>query len=437
MKKTVHIPALLPGRWLLLLMLFVVLVYSCKKEEGEDQPTQTDQYLSVKKKIFSVMQYWYLWNHDLPTVNSANYSTPDAFLDALRYKKDRYSFIMDRTEFLNYFNEGTYYGHGISIGADVEGNLRIVFIYNDSPLKAAGVSRGWIIKSINGTLIQPGVDVTALLGKNEAGVENTFVFIDLQGQEHTVTSAKKAVAINSVLYKGVLQAGTKKTGYLVFETFITPSVAELDSAFNFFLSENIDEMIVDLRYNGGGEMNVAVHLSGLLASSAAAGKVLVKMEHNTDRSSYDTILTVPNNVQSPALSRLFYIAGRGTASASEVLMNGLSPWIPTITAGDSTYGKPVGMYAFDFKPDPYFFVPICFKLTNANGFGDYFDGLPADYYVGDDLTHDFGDPEEAELKAVLTYISEGHWPVTKAARKPVTGFGFNKLKGIRADYRIF
>jgi hypothetical protein len=87
MKKTVHISYLLPGRWLLLLLLFVVLVYSCKKEEGEDQPTQTDQYLSVKKKIFSVMQYWYLWNHDLPTVNSANYSTPDAFLDALRYKK--------------------------------------------------------------------------------------------------------------------------------------------------------------------------------------------------------------------------------------------------------------------------------------------------------------------------------------------------------------
>jgi C-terminal processing protease CtpA/Prc len=130
---------------------------------------------------------------------------------------------MDRTEFLNYFNEGTYYGHGISIGADAEGNLRIVFIYNDSPPKAAGVSRGWIIKSINGTLIQPGVDVTALLGKNEAGVENTFVFIDLQGQEHTVTSAKKAVAINSVLVERGTAGRNKEnrlSGY--FETFITP-----------------------------------------------------------------------------------------------------------------------------------------------------------------------------------------------------------------------
>jgi C-terminal processing protease CtpA/Prc len=437
MKKILPSRNFLTGRWLLFLLLSFVLVSSCKKDEENDQTTQTDQYLSVKKKMYSVMKYWYLWNHDLPTVNSANYNTPEAFLDALRNKKDRFSFIMDRNEFLNYFNEGTYYGHGISIGADAEGNLRVVFIYNDSPLKEAGVTRGWIIKSINGTLIQPGVDVTALLGKNEAGVENTFVFIDLQGQEHTVTSAKKAVAINSVLYKGVLQAGTKKAGYLVFETFITPSVAELDSAFDFFRSENIDEMIVDLRYNGGGEMNVAVHLSGLLVSSSAAGKMLVKMEHNADRSSYDTILTVPGNLSSPALSRLFYIAGRGTASASEVLINGLSPWIPTITAGDSTYGKPVGMYAFDFKPDPYFFVPICFKLSNANGFGDYFDGLPADYYVNDDLTHDFGNPEEAELKAVLTYISEGHWPVTKSLKKPVTGFGLDKLTGIRADYKIF
>ena len=214
-------------------------------------------------------------------------------------------------------------------------------------------------------------------------------------------------------------------------------MAELDSAFEFFRSENVDEMIVDLRYNGGGEMNVAVHLSGLLASSSAAGKVLVKMEHNRDRSSNDTILKVPNNVSSLALSRLFYITGRGTASASEVLINGLSPWIPTIIAGDSTYGKPVGMYAFDFKPDPYFFVPICFKLSNADGFGDYFDGLSANYYVGDDLTHDFGDSNEAELKAVLTYISKGHWPVTKAVKKPVAGFGLDKLTGIRADYKIF
>lgn len=436
MRKIFLLRSFLTGRWLLLLVLSLVLVSSCNKEE-DDQNVQTDPYLNVRRKMFSVMKYWYLWNRDLPTVNSAIYSTPDAFLNALRNKKDRFSFIMDRNEFLNYFNEGTYYGHGISIGADAEGNLRVVFIYNDSPLKEAGVTRGWIIRSINGTLIQPGVDVTALLGKNEAGVENTFVFIDLQGQEHTVTSAKKAVAINSVLYKGVLQAGTKKAGYLVFETFINPSVAELDSAFNFLRSENIDEMIVDLRYNGGGEMNVAVHLSGLLASSSAAGKVLVKMEHNADRSSYDTILTVPNNGQSLTLSRLFYITGRGTASASEVLINGLSPWIQTIAAGDSTYGKPVGMYAFDFKPDPYYFVPICFKLSNANGYGDYFDGLPANYYVSDDLSHDFGDPEEAQLKAVLTYISEGHWPVTKAMKKPVSGFGLDKLTGIRADYKIF
>jgi len=436
MRKIFLLRSFLTGRWLLLLVLSLVLVSSCNKEE-DDQNVQTDPYLNVRRKMYSVMKYWYLWNRDLPTVNSAIYSTPDAFLNALRNKKDRFSFIMDRNEFLNYFNEGTYYGHGISIGADAEGNLRVVFIYNDSPLKEAGVTRGWIIRSINGTLIQPGVDVTALLGKNEAGVENTFVFIDLQGQEHTITSAKKAVAINSVLYKGVLQAGTKKAGYLVFETFINPSVAELDSAFNFFRSENIDEMIVDLRYNGGGEMNVAVHLSGLLASSSAAEKVLVKMEHNADRSSYDTILTVPNNGQSLTLSRLFYITGRGTASASEVLINGLSPWIQTIAAGDSTYGKPVGMYAFDFKPDPYYFVPICFKLSNANGYGDYFDGLPANYYVNDDLSHDFGDPEEAQLKAVLTYISEGHWPVTKAMKKPVSGFGLDKLTGIRADYKIF
>ena len=179
MRKIFHSQNFLTGRWLLFLVFSFVLVSSCKKDEDDVQLALTDQYLSVKKKMYSVMKYWYLWNHDLPTVNSASYSTPEAYLNALRNKKDRFSFIMDRNEFLDYFNEGTYYGHGISIGADEEGNLRVVFIYDDSPLKKAGVSRGWIIQSINGTLIQPGIDVTALLGKNEVGVENTFVFIDL------------------------------------------------------------------------------------------------------------------------------------------------------------------------------------------------------------------------------------------------------------------
>lgn len=418
------------------LFLLAVSFSSCNKDD-DDQFSQEEQYLSVKRKIYSVMKYWYLWNKELPSVNSSNYNTPEAYLNALRNVKDRYSFIMDRTEFLNYFNQGTYYGHGISIGADADGRLRVVFIYNDSPLKAEGVTRGWIIKSINGTLIEPGVDVNALLGKNEAGVQNTFVFIDLQGQEHTIISAKKEVQINSVLYKGILQAGARKTGYLVFETFIETSKSELDDAFGYFRSEGVNEMILDLRYNGGGEMKIAVHLAGLLASQVAGGKLLVKMEHNADRQSYDTILTVPHYSQVLNIDRLFFIASRGTASASEVLMNGLSPWMDTYSVGDSTYGKPVGMYAFDFKPDPYFFVPICFKLSNASGFGDYFDGLPADYYVEDDLNHDFGDPQEAQLNAVLTYISEGHWPVKKIFRKPVTGFGLDKLKGIQAEYKIF
>lgn len=110
MKKILPSRNFLTGRWLLFLLLSFVLVSSCKKDEENDQTTQTDQYLSVKKKMYSVMKYWYLWNHDLPTVNSANYNTPEAFLDALRNKKDRFSFIMDRNEFLNYFNEGTYYG---------------------------------------------------------------------------------------------------------------------------------------------------------------------------------------------------------------------------------------------------------------------------------------------------------------------------------------
>jgi len=431
---------LLERRFFFLLLVTVLAFAQTSCTKDNDEPSTTEKTQAAEKLMVAIMREWYLWNSDLPqSVDVSKYSSPDALLDALRNTKDKWSFIMDWDEYVSYFSEGEYIGHGISMGEDEQGNLRIAFIFKDSPLADSGVTRGWIIKSINGTTITSETDVSSLLGDDEVGVQNTFVFQDLNGQSHQITSAKKAISINSVLCRTALTAGGKKVGYISFETFIETSMNELAEAFGYFAGQDIDELVVDLRYNGGGLMDVATYMSGLMASGIAGGKTLVKVEHNQARSAYDTTYTIPSGVSSPSLNRVFFIASKGTASASEVLINGLKPYMDVYIVGDSTYGKPVGMYGFDLSTYGYAFVPICFKLSNANGYGDYFDGMPADAYVDDDLTHDFGDPQEAELSTVLSYITNGSFTVKKAyVKKSPAAFGFNKLtKGIQSDYRIF
>ncbi len=122
----------------------------------------------------------------------------------------------------------------------------------------------------------------------------------------------------------------------------------------------------------------------------------------------DTTLNLPGNANGLTLNRMFFIATRNTASASELLINGVKPYITSdITAGDTTHGKPVGMYAFPFTYYDYVVLPVSFKYTNANDEGDFYEGIAPNLQAMDDLTRDFGDPQEESLKAILDYINTG------------------------------
>jgi hypothetical protein len=141
------------------------------------------------------------------------------------------------------------------------------------------------------------------------------------------------------------------------------------------------------------------------------GKPFVKFRHSDKVSNLDTILQVPGNANGLALNRIFFIGTSSTASASELIINGVKPYLgSTILAGSTTHGKPVGMYAYPFINYDYVVLPVTFKYTNANDEGDFYDGIPPDLEAEDDLSHDFGDPEEASLKAVLDYLASGEVP---------------------------
>lgn len=408
----------------LLCIYFLLAIGACKKDEES-------RLIRTNKDVYAIMNHYYLWYEYVPSVDPTLYGSSEALLDDLIYKPlDRWSFITTKTEFDAYFEAGEYIGHGFSRKIDKDNTLRIAFIYKDSDLYPRGVRRGWKIISVNGVLVNGDYDPNELYGPNEAGVENIFVFEDLEGESREFSSIKKEISINSVLHSDVIQMTGEKVGHIVYEGFINPSVAELDTAFTKFKNEEIDDLILDLRYNGGGSTLVAQHLASLIAGNIAENEVLMKYTHNDKLADqFDTVMRIERLPISVTIDNLVVIATRGTASASEVIINGLEPFMNVVVIGDDTHGKPVGMYVFEDKKLDYAFAPVCFKNTNANDYGNYFDGILADAYVEDDVTHDFSDVEELCLKQAFYYLENGSFDATIKSSFIPTGIKKESITG--------
>jgi C-terminal processing protease CtpA/Prc len=296
-------------------------------------------------------------------------------------------------------------------------------IYNNAPMYQYKVRRGWIIKKVNNVDLAPiliagdGTAYNNLLGPSTAGYSNTFLFTTNRGNDTTITTAKASFQVNSVTFYDTLELKGGRTGYLVFDEFITPSSNELKTAFAFFKANNVKDLILDLRYNSGGVLNVATELSSYIASKAVTD-VLVKSTFN-DKKTSENETTYFTSVASPLnLTRLVVITSRETASASEVVINGLKPYINVVTLGDTTNGKPTGMNVWTYSTR-FVFAPITFKLVNSANFGDFYNGFAPAKYVSDDITHDFGDRNEYCLKEAIHYMETGS--VTKKS-----GYAFSR-----------
>lgn len=382
------------GLFILTISLFLS---ACQKDD--------DQRIKDNRVFHDLMKEWYLWYDLMPTVNPSGYSSPYTLLEALRvYPPDRWSFITTKKEFEDYFVNSKFIGYGFGSSYDSNGKLRISFIYNTVPLYNLGVRRGWIIKSINGITIT-NQNISQLLGPDAVGIPNTFVFIKPDGSEVTHSVTKQEVIMNTVLHYEVIDTLGMKIGYIAFQSFTGTSEKDLEPAFQLFTTEGVSDLILDMRYNGGGSVDAAVSLGSTLLSPGNVGDVFVKYVHNDKKTSENTVNFFEETTYNLNLSRLFVIATRGTASASELIINGLRPYIDVFVVGDNTHGKPTGMYGWYYRT--YAFVPVTFKTTNANDEGDFYAGIPVNGPAADDTSKAFGDPAEASLQQALHYILNG------------------------------
>jgi len=406
---------------LFIAILSLSLFASCKKEPATTTPPNTTVTPAMARdSLYYIMNDWYLWNTLMPTVNKDSYADPYLLMDAMRYKElDRWSFVADYDQFMAQM-EGSFVGHGFRIGLDDANNARIVYLYSGSPLYADSVRRGWIIKTINGTALAPiliandGAAYSNLIGLSEAGVTNTFVFQKPDGKEKTITSTKTSFTLNSVLLADTLHLSTGIAGHLVFESFIAPSETELASAFAYFSGAGVNDLILDLRYNSGGYLYIAQELASYIAGGSNAGNTFIKLIFNNRHLDQNYTYPLISNSHPLNLSKVVVITTRETASASESVMNGLTPYMNVISLGDTTNGKPVGMSGGDIDKK-YFIAPVTFKYVNKNDQGDFYTGIAPAYIVGDDITRNFNDREELSLKAAINYIETGSFPVKKSA----------------------
>jgi C-terminal processing protease CtpA/Prc len=395
---------------IIIFSIFLSVIISCKKDIPPDEGPNNEK--EARDGLYALMDSVYYWYKMMPSVNPADYKDPYEILEALRYKElDRWSFVADYDAFLDEM-EGTFVGHGFRLGLDTSDNARIALIYSKSPLYANGVRRGWIVKKINDILVAPilisgdNAAYNRMVGESKEGVTNKFEFIKPDGETLTVSSTKTKFTVNSVLLYDTLHLSSGLTGHLVFDAFIEPSSQELATAFAFFREQNIKDLILDLRYNSGGILGVAVELASYIGGSPLEKKIFLKTEYNDKLSSTNDTATF-KAVGSPlTVTRLVTINTRSTASASEAVINGLEPYISVTCLGDTTDGKPSGMNLWSFE-NTYVFAPVTFMLVNALDQGDYFDGIYPDKYVPDDITRDFSDRKEECLMEAINFLETG------------------------------
>ena len=355
---------------------------------------------------------YYYWYQHLPSnVNPASYNSPEAYLDAVRYRPidNAYSYITSAAANDAFYSDSQFIGYGLSTQT-LTTEMRVLQVYDASPALEAGLQRGDRITRINGqdvpAMIANGTIGNAF-GASEVGVPADITFLKPSGEQRTARMVKRLVTIPTVSLTHVVDVNGRKVGYLFFRNFVRPSAAALDEAFAALKAAGATELVLDLRYNGGGLVDVAVHLASLIGGTRVSGQVMINWVHN------DRIGPIANRVtrfpdtpeQTLNLQRLVVITTRSSASASELIINSLRPYMPVAVVGDTTYGKPVGQYSLNFCEKV--LVPVAFALKNVNNEGDFFNGIPADCSASDDITHQLGDPAEASYAEALTFIRTG------------------------------
>lgn len=459
------------------LFLFAFLaIFTFQSCQDQDDVAATPANLDVQNFIWNGLNLYYLWQADVPNLSDTRfanqkefntflngYPEPETLFESLLYKPeslfpapgqavDRFSWIVDDYLELEGALQGTTNNNGVEFGlsykssgsSDIIGWVR--YIIPNSNAATKDIKRGDIFYGVNGTQLTVSNYQALLFGSNN---DYTLNMATITGG--TITPNGKNIALtktvldeNPILVNKVIFSGSHKIGYLMYNGFYANYDTQLNDAFGALKSQGITDLVLDLRYNGGGSVETSARLASMITGTFT-GQVFAKQQWNAKIESYfaanepeslknlfpDKIGTTPIN--SVGMTKIYILTSASTASASELVINGLKPYITVVQIGDITTGKNVGSVTLYDSPDfgktnrnpnhRYAMQPIVLKIVNSLGFGDYQSGLVPNFTL-------------KETVSTLDVLGNTTEPLLSLAIGKITGTGRVKQStpGIQFEY---
>ena len=398
-------------------------------------PTPTSATCSLRARqdwAAAQLREWYLFPETLPaSLDPTPYANVGDYVDALTataraQRKDRFfTYLTSIAEENAFFASGSSAGFGVRLGIDAASSrLFIAESFEGTPALAAGIDRGTEIlaigtsvnnlRTVAAIIAAEGTDgITTALGPNTVGTTRVLRVADAGGTRN-VTVAKADYALTPVSSRygaRIINDGGRQVGYVNLRTFISTADPALRAAFAQFRTAGVTNIIVDLRYNGGGLVSIAELMGDLLGGNRTRADVFSYTTYRPEKSSNNETRFFAPQSQSVSPTRIAFIGTGGTASASELVINGFIPYLHAGAGliGTNTYGKPVGQIALDRAACDDRLRVVAFATQNSARQGAYYDGLAttveASCQAADDITHPLGDPLESSTRGALDFLA--------------------------------
>ena len=387
-----------------LLLIVSFFLNSCGSNSQSNKNSKIFS-LEEKKFLHTLFLTEYLWFDQVAsTIDYSHFNTPQKMINQVRLNPpDRWSFMLTQQQYEDFANQKT-----VGFGFGFTSDFQIFLVRIDSPAYGK-LQRGDKIIQVDGEEVN-----SSLISESSKNIHKPTTFSVLRSNNVIdVTITPREYSFKVSLGK-IITRGSKKVGYLRYDAFTESSVAEFESIFTTFHNKDIDELVIDLRYNGGGSLAATSSLIDNIVSNHA-GERQMYLDWNSQNKSRNSAYTFEDadlqDGNELMMKRVVFLVTKHSASASEALINALKPYLGSenvIKIGEETHGKPVGMSGRTYGQHYYFLINF-FVKNNADETTS-FDGIPVTCTAEDDITHMMGDKNETMFSTALYYIENNTCP---------------------------